>query len=45
MKEKLGKEKNDHQIVLSRVTILHVHTMDLAKREEVTLKVKEKVEK
>lgn len=45
MKEELKKEKKDLYVALSRVTVLHPWTLDLTKREEVTLKAKEEVKK
>lgn len=40
MKEKLRKEKKDHQAALSKVTILYAKAVELSKNEEVNLRVK-----
>lgn len=39
------KEKKYHQSILSRVMVFHTYMVDLAKRDEVNLKVKKKMEK
>lgn len=45
MKDKLKKEKIDYMDIDFKIIILHAQSLNLAKRENVTFKIREEVDK